>query len=128
MGNNCAAVTIGATIPVIPIVTPPIVTPPIVTPPIVIPPDADPVPDVYGCYPTLSHDNQTMWCESAGKCISYNENCAYSPIGTVEPPVATTCQGFNRNGAFDISCLIEGGNSLFLIIGIALLGGILMTR
>jgi hypothetical protein len=43
---------------------------------------------------------------------------------TEEP--ASECEGFNRNGQFDMSCAMQGQTGMFLIGGLVLLGGILL--
>jgi len=91
--------------------------------------------DEYGCDKAIGQ----TYCAAQMRChIESEDPCVpIVPVGGIYPPgvvkpgaqviaPAGSCDGLNRNGSFDYTCLMEGQNSLMLIIGIALLGGVVL--
>jgi hypothetical protein len=94
-----------------------------ITPITTVPPEYD----VYGC----NKDIGETWCAARAQChIEHTDPC--NPIVPVTPDEsiivtpAGECDGLNRNGSFDFSCLMEKQNQMMLILGVALLGGFVL--
>lgn len=87
--------------------------------------------DINGCNKTIGE----TWCAATQKCHQEWVNPCYpiEPVGggtvvyvdTTPAPTPTTgaCDGLNRNGSFDVSCMMEPGNQLLLLAAIAVVGG-----
>jgi hypothetical protein len=88
--------------------------------------------DINGCNKTTGE----TWCARTQKCQKEWEN----PCNPIEPvgggtvvytdttpapstPATGTCDGLNRNGEFDVSCLMDPKNQIMLIAAIAIVGG-----